>query len=82
VEADCPDLEWVVHLESRGVRDYDHPKLMSFRGLPRARSRAHRSQDPDLLARMAQDAEEDDVVTLIYTSGHDRAAEGCDADEP
>jgi long-chain acyl-CoA synthetase len=68
VEADCPDLEWIVHLESRGVRDYDHPKLMSFDDLL-ARGRTHRASEPGLLDRMAQDAEEDDVVTLIYTSG-------------
>jgi long-chain acyl-CoA synthetase len=68
VEADCPDLEWIVHLEPRGVRDYEHPKLMSFEDFLE-RGRVHRAQDPDLLARMAQDAEEDDVVTLIYTSG-------------
>jgi long-chain acyl-CoA synthetase len=65
---DCPDLEWIVYLEPRGVRDYDHPKLMSFEDLLE-RGRAHRASDPELLARMAQDAEEDDVVTLIYTSG-------------
>jgi long-chain acyl-CoA synthetase len=68
VEADCPDLEWIVYLEPRGVRDYGHPKLMSFTDFLE-RGRAHRTQDPDLMARMAQDAEEDDVVTLIYTSG-------------
>ncbi len=27
---DCPALEWIVTLEPRGVRDYVHPKLMSF----------------------------------------------------
>jgi len=65
---DCPDLEWIVYLEPRGVRDYDHPKLMSFEDFLE-RGRAHRASDPELLARMAQDAEDDDVVTLIYTSG-------------
>jgi long-chain acyl-CoA synthetase len=65
---ECPDLEWIVYLEPRGVRDYDHPKLMPFEALLE-RGRVHRASDPDLLARMAQDAEEDDVVTLIYTSG-------------
>ena len=65
---ECPDLEWIVYLEPRGVRDYDHPKLMPFEDLLE-RGRVHRGSDPDLLARMAQDAEEDDVVTLIYTSG-------------
>jgi long-chain acyl-CoA synthetase len=64
----CPDVEWIVYLEPRGVRDYDHPKLMPFEDLLE-RGRAHRATDPDLLARIAQDAEEDDVVTLIYTSG-------------
>lgn len=65
---ECPDLEWIVYLEPRGVRDYDHPKLMPFEELLE-RGRANRASDPELLARMAQDAEEDDVVTLIYTSG-------------
>jgi long-chain acyl-CoA synthetase len=65
---ECPELEWIVYLEPRGVRDYDHPKLMPFEDLLE-RGRAHRASDPELLARMAQDAEEDDVATLIYTSG-------------
>jgi long-chain acyl-CoA synthetase len=65
---ECPDLEWIVYIEPRGVRDYDHPKLMSFEDFLE-RGRVHRASDPELLARMAQDAEEDDVVTLIYTSG-------------
>lgn len=65
---ECPDLEWIVYLEPRGVRDYDHPKLMPLEDLL-DRGRAHRGEDPELLARLAQDAEEDDVVTLIYTSG-------------
>ena len=65
---ECPDLEWIVYLEPRGVRDYDHPRLMPFEDLL-DRGRAHRGEDPELLTRMAQDAEEDDVVTLIYTSG-------------
>lgn len=65
---DCPDLEWIVYLEPRGVREYDHPKLMSFEDFLE-RGRVHRGSDPELLARMARDAEDDDVVTLIYTSG-------------
>jgi len=73
---DCPDLEWIVYLEPRGVRDYDHPKLMTFEDLLE-RGRSHRAGDPDLLARMARDAEEDDVVTLIYTSGTTGPAKGA-----
>jgi long-chain acyl-CoA synthetase len=68
VEAGCPDLEHIVYLEPRGVRDYDHPKLMSWQTFL-DRGRQHRENDPDLLARLANEAEESDVVTLIYTSG-------------
>ncbi|MEY3019115.1 MAG: hypothetical protein RLZZ272_99 [Actinomycetota bacterium] len=68
VERACPDLEWIVYLEPRGVREYDHPKLLSFDELL-DRGRAHRDADPGLIDRIAEDAEPDDVVTLIYTSG-------------
>ncbi|MTV26649.1 long-chain fatty acid--CoA ligase [Nitriliruptoraceae bacterium ZYF776] len=68
VEPDCPDLEVIVYLEPRGVRDYDHPKLMSWEEFL-ARGVAHREQHPDLIDRRALEATEDDVVTLIYTSG-------------
>jgi long-chain acyl-CoA synthetase len=68
VEADCPSLEHIVYLEPRGVRDYDHPKLMSWSAFLE-RGSAHRDAEPELLDRLANEAEEDDVVTLIYTSG-------------
>jgi long-chain acyl-CoA synthetase len=68
VEAQCPDLEWIVHLEPRGLTEYDHPKLMGWEALLE-RGRAHRHEDPHLLDRLAHEAQPDDVVTLIYTSG-------------
>jgi long-chain acyl-CoA synthetase len=68
VESNCPALEHIIYLEPRGVRDYDHPKLMSWSELL-DRGRAHRESDPDLLDRLANEAEDADVVTLIYTSG-------------
>ncbi|MFO7962224.1 MAG: AMP-binding protein [Nitriliruptoraceae bacterium] len=68
VEHECPDLEWIVYLEPRGVREYDNPKLMDWPTFLE-RGRVHREQHPDLLDRLAADAEPDDVVTLIYTSG-------------
>lgn len=68
VEADCPDLQWIVYLEPRGVRDYDHPKLMDWQDFIE-RGRVHQGQDPGLIDRMAADATADDIVTLIYTSG-------------
>ncbi|MFA9446026.1 long-chain fatty acid--CoA ligase [Egicoccus sp. AB-alg6-2] len=68
VEADCPDLQHIVYLDPRGVREYDHPKLIAWDEFI-ARGRAHRDQHPDLLDRLANEATDADIVTLIYTSG-------------
>jgi long-chain acyl-CoA synthetase len=68
VEADCPDLEWIVYLEPRGVRDYDHPKLLSWDDFL-ARGEQHRTAEPELLDRLGRESEEGDVITLVYTSG-------------
>ncbi len=68
VEADCPDLEWIVYLEPRGVREYDHPKLMDWQDFIE-RGRQHRGSDASLIDRRAADATDADIVTLIYTSG-------------
>ncbi len=68
VEADCPALETIVFLEPRGVRDYDHPKLMSWEDFLE-RGRVHREQHPELIDRRMSEAEAGDIATLIYTSG-------------
>jgi long-chain acyl-CoA synthetase len=68
VEKDCPDLEWIVYLEPRGVASMDHPKLMSWADFVE-RGRAHREADPRALERLAEQAQPGDVVTLVYTSG-------------
>ena len=68
IEAQCPELECIVYLEQRGVAAIDHPKLMSWAEFIE-RGRAHREAEPNALDRLAQQAEPDDVVTLVYTSG-------------
>jgi long-chain acyl-CoA synthetase len=68
VERDCPDLQHIVYLEPRGVRDYDHPKLLAWDDFLE-RGRHHRDDDPRMLERVAAEATPDDVTTLIYTSG-------------
>ncbi len=68
VEDDCPDLEWIVYLEPRGVREYDHPKLLAWEDFLQ-HGREHRASDPDLVDRMAGEATVDDIAMLIYTSG-------------
>jgi long-chain acyl-CoA synthetase len=68
VEAECPDLDWIVYVEHRGVAGIDHPKLIGWHEFLE-RGRQHRDQDPGLLDRMADEARPDDVITLVYTSG-------------
>lgn len=64
----CPDLEWVVFLDRRGLAEYHHPKLLSYEEF-RDRGRRHLAEHEGLLAERAVQARPDDVATLVYTSG-------------
>lgn len=68
VEAQCPDLEWIIYLDPRGVVGIDNPKLMGWQDFLE-RGRSHRAEHPDALNRLAEEAQPTDVVTLVYTSG-------------
>ncbi|NLJ54663.1 MAG: long-chain fatty acid--CoA ligase, partial [Intrasporangiaceae bacterium] len=65
---DVESLEWVVYLDSRGLADYDDPRLLSLDEAI-AKGAELRAQDPDLLARREAEKTSSDLVTLIYTSG-------------
>ena len=68
VEERCPELEWIIYLEPRGVATIDHPKLLDWEEFI-ARGRSHRTTTPGALDVLADQARPDDVVTLVYTSG-------------
>ena len=68
IERDCPQLTHIVYIEARGVRDYTHPKLLSFDTFL-ALGDAHHAAHPDLLNTYAAETKDDDPATLIYTSG-------------
>jgi long-chain acyl-CoA synthetase len=66
---DLPDLERIVYLEPRGIRRrYDHPKLMFWQDFL-AIGLEHREQHPGAVDDRMAEALEDDVMTLVYTSG-------------
>ncbi len=65
---DCPDLEWIVYLDSRGLAGYEHPKLISIDELIE-RGDALAAEQPNLLDEIDAGREDDDLVCLIYTSG-------------
>ncbi|QNG19078.1 long-chain fatty acid--CoA ligase [Rhodococcus triatomae] len=61
----CPDLDWVVCLDGRGMAAYDHPKLLSHEQF-RAAAAEHRRTHPSITDDPPRP---DDVATLVYTSG-------------
>lgn len=69
VAADCPELERIVYIEPRGIRNhYDNPLLMSWSELLE-RGAEHRATHPNALLERMGDAMPDDIATIIYTSG-------------
>jgi long-chain acyl-CoA synthetase len=63
-----PDLRWIVYVEPRGVRSIDDPMLISWSDLLE-RGRAHRTAHPRMIDERASQIGEDDLLTLVYTSG-------------
>lgn len=73
---DCPDLEWIVYLDSRGLSFQEHERLVSVDELIE-RGAAIRRDTPELLTEVDKDRSPDDLVTLIYTSGTTGPAKGA-----
>jgi long-chain acyl-CoA synthetase len=63
-----PGLRHIVYIEPRGVRQYDHPALLSWVDLLEL-GRRQRAERPGLLDERAAEVADDDVVALLYTSG-------------
>ncbi len=65
----CPDLERVVYIDPRGIRNrYEHPKLLSWEQLLDLGAR-HRAEHPGAVPERMATATPDDIATLVYTSG-------------
>jgi long-chain acyl-CoA synthetase len=67
-KASLTDLEWIVYLEPRGVRDYSEPSLVWWPELL-ARGEGHRAEHPGLLDELAAEVRDDDLVTPTLTAG-------------
>ncbi len=61
-------LRHIVYIEPRGVRSIDDPTLLSWTDFIE-RGRAHREANPHLIGDHAAEVSDDDVTTLVYTSG-------------
>jgi long-chain acyl-CoA synthetase len=66
--AGLAELEWIVYIEPRGVRDYPDASLVWWPDLL-ARGAEHRAEHPGLLDELAAEVCEDDPVTPSLTAG-------------
>jgi long-chain acyl-CoA synthetase len=66
-KSDLPQLDWIVYIEPRGVRDYGDPSLVWWPDLV-ARVAEHRAEHPRVLDGLAAEVREDDRVTPSLTA--------------
>ncbi|MEN8114952.1 MAG: AMP-binding protein, partial [Actinomycetota bacterium] len=63
-----PNVTTIIYLEPRGLRSYDDDRLIFWDDFMES-GRAHRDDHPGTVAATMAEAEGDDIVTLVYTSG-------------
>jgi len=64
-----PGLKKIIHVEPRGFREWRDDDRFIFWDDFIALGRQHRESNPGALERVMGEAEADDVMTLVYTSG-------------
>ncbi|MBW3619460.1 MAG: AMP-binding protein [Actinobacteria bacterium] len=67
-EGSLAHIRRILYVEDRGVRRYDNDRLLFWDDFL-ALGREHRERDPGAVERLMAEAEADDVMTLVYTSG-------------
>jgi len=63
----CPDLEKIVVMQDADA-DRSNPKIMTFNELMDLGRKKH-AEDPNLFEKLASGVTQDDLATLVYTSG-------------
>jgi long-chain acyl-CoA synthetase len=67
VKAEFPELEWIVYVEPRGVRDYAEPSLVWWPDLL-TRGDERRAENPHQLDELAGQVTDDDQVAAALTA--------------
>jgi long-chain acyl-CoA synthetase len=63
-----PNLRRILFVEPRGMEDYRDERLLFWDSFLEM-GRQHRAEHPDAVERRMAEAQPDDVMTLVYTSG-------------
>ena len=63
-----PSIRTILYVEPRGLRTYEDERLMFWDDFLEL-GRRHREENPGNVERIMADAEPDDIMTLVYTSG-------------
>lgn len=69
VSGQCPDLTHIVYLEPRGIRGHYGDERLIYWDDFLALGREHREKDDGAVKRRMEQAQPDDLITLVYTSG-------------
>ena len=64
-----PDLERILHIEPRGFRAWRDDDRFIFWEKFLEMGRNHRAENPEAVENIMAEAQADDVMTLVYTSG-------------
>ncbi len=66
--SDIAELQTIIYTEPRGLATYDDDRLMAWEDFLEL-GRRHRAEFPGAVEQRMAEAEPDDVMTLVYTSG-------------
>ncbi len=67
-EGAFPNIETIIYIEPRGLRTYDDDRLVFWDDFM-AMGREHRTEHGGMVETIMSEAESDDIMTLVYTSG-------------
>ncbi len=68
IKGDCPDLEWIIWDDPKGMRNYHQDCLISIEKTQELGKELDR-KEPDLFEKMVNKGHGDDICLLFYTSG-------------
>jgi len=69
VISDLPNLEKIIHAEPRGFRSWRDDDRFIYWDDFLEMGRRHRAENPEAVEKIMAEAQDDDVMTLVYTSG-------------